>query len=702
MQNDHELTEYQTLSQTLSQLDIQSDAYIPSAIIQELRDCIRYFDQTYYIDSQTAIDDFTYDQLYKKLQALETLHPELHDANSPTQRVGGSITKDFPQVPHLVPMLSLDNSYNEADLRDFEKKVRNLAKIDQVTYCVEPKFDGSSISLVYENDGLVRGVTRGDGLIGEDITPNIRTIRNIPLSVPFSKHGIQTIEIRGEVLISKAQFAKNNQDRDAKGLPALANPRNSASGSLRLQDSTEVAERRLEAMMYHVSYAIDKEGNDLLGSQLNSRHQNIKFLCSLGFSVPDKEHIIAQNIESILDHIHLWEQKRESYKYELDGMVIKVDDIQLEEQLGSTSHHPRWALAYKFSARQAKTRLLSVQYQVGRVGTITPVAKLEPVAVGGVTVSSITMFNEDFIKEKDIRLGDFLWIERAGDVIPYISHVAIDERDSSAMPIIFPEICPVCNTALIRIENEAAWRCMNFNCPAQITERLIHFASRDAMEISGLGDAIVRKFVDKGWLKNIPDIYRLPYTEIAGLEGFGKKSVDRLGESIELSKSRSLSKLVFGLGIRFVGETTAKVLANAIARLEDFQTWTIEQLLQLPDVGPKVAQSILDYFSNPENITMLQMLREFGLSLDNEKTHSTEYQTGHLGNSVFLFTGTMSLGRNEAKAMVEKSGGSVAGSLSSKVNYLVVGEDPGSKVDKAQKIGTIKIIDEPEFIRLIS
>ncbi len=667
----------------------------------ELRDIIRFHDYRYYVVAEPLVTDFEYDKLYKKLQHIEKEYPEFADPDSPTQRVAQGLTKEFPQVAHIEPMLSLDNSYNEGDLVDFDRRAKELAGGEEFTYVVEPKYDGASISLVYENDKLLRGVTRGDGVVGEEITNNVKIMRSVPLKAAFSKYGVRTIEIRGEVLIRKEVFKEVNKKREEQGLTPLANPRNSAAGSLRMQDAAEVAKRGLEAVLYHVSYAVDAKGDNLLGGKLKSRHENIKMLHHLGFKAPWKEQKTVNNIKEVIDYIEEWGSKRDSYLYEIDGMVVKVDNIDLEDKLGATAHHPRWAMAYKFRARQARTKLLRVEFQVGRTGTITPVAKLEPVAVGGVTVSSISMFNEDFVNEKDIRIGDEVMIERAGDVIPYIAMVVKDARTGREEKIHFPTNCPSCNSKLVRVEEEAAWRCINLQCPAQVWERLIHFASKDAMDINGFGPANIEKFIKNGWLKAIPDIYSLPFDEIQKLEGLGERSVQKLRDGIEESKGRSLARLIFGLGIRHVGESTAKALAEEVHCVEDFKDWDLEKLSGLYDVGPKVAQSIYDFFHNDENIKLIEELKNAGVKTCKSAGEEKE-KNGKLSGLTFLFTGTLpNLGRDEAKEMAETEGAHVANAISSKVNYLVVGENPGSKVDKAKKLATVEIIDEEGFLKMV-
>ncbi len=669
---------------------------IDSREIELLRSVLRFHENRYYILNDPLLSDFEYDSLYKQLEKLEQENPDLMVPDSPTQRVGKGLTKEFPSVQHLVPMLSLNNSYNSDDLLDFDRKAREATKLDEVEYCVEPKFDGASISLVYENDHLVRGATRGDGVHGDNITPNIKQIRTIPLSAKFSDYGIRTVEIRGEVLINKNNFTKFNEQLAEGGTPPLANPRNAAAGTLRMKDPVEVGRRKLEAFTYQVSYytLTGKEG----GPQTHS--QSLEMLWDLGFRSPDKEKKVVKGIQAVIDYCLLFEEQRDELPYEIDGMVIKVNDFELQDRLGMTTHHPRWAIAYKFKARQATSKLLRVEYQVGRTGNIGPVAKIEPVAVGGITITSVSLFNEDLIKEKDLRIGDTILVERAGDVIPYIVKSLHELRNGKEQVIKFPTHCPACGDELYRAEEEAAWRCININCSAQVLERLMHFASRDAMDIRGLGEANIRKFYDLHLLRSIPQIYQLDYEAIAQLEGLGKKSIDNLKAAIEHSKSQPLPRLLFGLGIRFVGETMAKTLAHAVHHLLDLKDFNEAALQNLEDVGPKVAGSVVQFFSNDDNIKILKELEALGLQLQNEKKQYASKST--LEGVTFLFTGTLyKLKRAEAEELVEQNGGKIVSSVSSKLNYLVVGEDAGSKLEKAKKINSIKIISEDDLLKIL-
>jgi len=666
----------------------------------ELRDVLKFHEYRYAILNDPLISDFEYDTLYKSLADVEAEHPELVTSDSPTQRVASGLTKEFPNVQHLVPMLSLENSYNEEDLVDWDRKARELTGLQELEYCIEPKFDGASISLIYENDHLLRGVTRGDGIAGDEITTNIRQIRSVPLSAAFSRYGIQLIEIRGEVLMNKQNFKRYNDGLAEQGLPPLANPRNAAAGSLRIKDSREVSRRNLEAFLYHVSYFTYLTPDTPVQSLVKTHSGTLQMLWDLGFRSPQKEKRIVNGIQAVIDYCREFEQQRDDLPYEIDGMVIKVNSIDLQERMGMTTHHPRWAIAFKFQARQATSILRNVEFQVGRTGSITPVAKIDPVPLSGVTVSSISLFNADVVREKDVRIGDHVLIERAGDVIPYVVKSLTDLRTGKEQPIVFPTECPVCKHPLEKPEGEAVWRCVNPSCPAQVVERIIHFASKDAMDIRSFGDANVRKFYELGFLKDIPGIYRLPYDKIRALEGFGEKSVTNLQAAIEKSRHQPLHRLIFGLGIRYVGETTAKTLAASVSDLRDFAGYSLEDLQNLEDVGPKVASSVYAFFHNSDNQHLLNDLETLGLNLKSLKSKSES--RGNLNGQTFLFTGTLTrLKRSDAEEAVEANGGKLLSGVSSKLNYLVVGEDAGSKLEKAKKIPSIQILTEDEFIKLL-
>jgi len=665
--------------------------------LEELREVLRFHEYRYYIMNDPLISDGEYDQLFKALEKVEAAHPELVTPDSPTMRVARGLTSTFKTVQHLVPMLSLENSYNAEDLLDWDRKARELSGLTEMEYCVEPKFDGASISLVYENDLFTRGATRGDGVEGEDITTNLKQIKSVPLSADFSALGIRQIEIRGEVLMNKMNFKKYNEQLAEQNLPPLANPRNAASGTLRIKDTREVNKRKLEAFLYHISYTLlleDKEMPD----KLHTHSGSLEALWELGFRSPVKEKKVFKGIQAVIDYCLDFEKGRDELPYEIDGMVIKVNDLKLQDKLGMTTHHPRWAIAFKFKARQGTSVLRQVEFQVGRTGSITPVAKIDPVPIGGVTVTSISLHNEDFIREKDIRLGDQVLVERAGDVIPYIVKSLADIRTGDEKEIRFPTHCPVCGDLLYKPEEEAVWRCPNMNCKAQVVERIIHFTSKDAMDIRGLGEANIRKFFELGWLTDVPSVYRLPYNQMRQLEGMGEKSVTNMQEAIEKSKSQPLHRLINALGIRYVGETTAKALAQHTSHLMKLSEYLKEELLEIEDVGVKVAESIYQFFHNEDNINMLNELEKLGLTLESQKEAA---RGGSLEGKTFLFTGTLQrMKRSEAEEMVEKQGGKLVSGVSSKLNFLVVGEDAGSKLEKARKIPQIHILDEEAFIKI--
>lgn len=694
---------------------------IPQNIIdnESLKEILRFHENRYYHLNSPLISDPEYDLLYKKLEHYEQKHPGQITPDSPTQRVGKSLNTPFATVSHLVPMLSLENSYNAGDLKEWDRKARELSGRDVVEYCVEPKYDGASISVIYENDILVRSATRGDGVQGDDITANSKQIRNLPLRAPFSRYGIQSIEIRGEVVMTKSSFEAFNSMLMENGQPPLANPRNATAGTLRLKDPMEVGRRKLEAFLYHVSYVTLLPGTDGIGQlgneanerkgQLENQHLTLpkthsamlEMLWDCGFRSPVGDMKVLAGIDGVIRECADFELKRDDLPYEIDGMVIKVNNLELQDRLGMTTHHPRWAIAYKFKARQGTSKLRAVEFQVGRTGAVTPVAKIDPVGIGGVTVGSISIHNEDYIREKDLKIGDSILVERAGDVIPQIVRSIPELRTGAETDIIFPTQCPVCQSPLYKEADEAVWRCINAECQAQVVERIIHFVSKDAMDIRSFGEQQVRRFYELGLLQDIPGIYKLDFSKIGGMEGFGKKSVDNLQQAIEQSKSQPLHRLIYGLGIRHVGETTAKMLARKVSHLFELKYLTQEQLMQLEDVGPKVASSIYGFFQNIINFEMLAELEKLGITL--QRAEQEAGTGGSLNGQTFLFTGTLNkLKRSDAEAMAEKAGGKILSGVSSKLNYLVVGEDAGSKLEKAKKIPAIRILTEDEFLNLLA
>ena len=682
---------------TMDLLDHVSDEHYIASHLETLREVLRFHEYRYYILNDPLVSDTEYDHLFKALEKFEEKHPGKITPDSPTQRVAPALTSQFVTVQHLVPMLSLENSYDAEDLADWDRKARELSGLEEIEYCVEPKFDGASISLIYENDMLVRGATRGDGVEGEEITTNLKQIRSLPLSAEFSRFGIQQIEIRGEVLMNKKHFKQYNEQLAEQNLPPLANPRNAASGTLRIKDSAEVGRRNLEAFLYHISFATMASGKPE-PEALSTHAGSLQMLWDLGFRSPVKEKKVFRGINSVIAHCQSFEETRDELPYEIDGMVIKVNSLRLQDKLGMTTHHPRWAIAFKFKARQGTSVLRHVEFQVGRTGSITPVAKIDPVPIGGVTVSSISLHNEDFIREKDIRIGDHVLVERAGDVIPYIVKSLADLRKGTEKKIHFPTHCPECGDALYKPEDEAVWRCPNMSCKAQVLERIIHFTSKDSMDIRGLGEANIRKFYELGWLRDVPSIYTLPYDEIRTMEGYGEKSVSNLRDAIEKSKSQPLHRIITALGIRYVGETTAKALARHTDHLMKLAEYSREELQEIQDVGVKVAESIYQFFHNKDNLHMLAKLEKLGLSLESRQETPAG---GNLVGKSFLFTGTLQrMKRSEAEAWVEQNGGSILGGVSSKLDFLVVGEDAGSKLEKARKIPSIRILDEAEFLKM--
>lgn len=676
--------------------------------MEDLCEVIVYHEWRYYVLDQPVLSDFEYDSLFKKLEVLEKDFPALLRKDSPTQRVSNDLTEHFATVDHLTPMLSLENSYNAEDLNDFDERVKKLIDTNDSTieYCIEPKFDGGTIVLVYENDQLVRAATRGNGAQGDDITPNAKAIRAIPLTANFSQYGIQKVELRGEVLIRKDLFDKVNEKRSKNGEQLFANPRNAATGGLRLKDPKQVSERALDAFIYQMGFAVNDNGDDVL-NQFNNHNEQIEVLANLGFKVPqlDKERAVCPDITAVAAHCDRWQAQREAYPFEIDGMVVKVNNLELQERCGYTSHHPRWAIAFKFKAKQATTKLLDIDYQVGRTGAITPVARLQPVDLAGATISNVSLHNADFIQDKDIRIGDTVLVERAGDVIPYIVKSMDELRDGTEQVVNYPTHCPVCQYELERPEGEAVWRCHNTTgCEAQIVGRMIHFVSKNAMNIDGFGEAYIERFYKEEMLHNLADIYRLDYKRIAFFEGFGERSAEKLKLAIEASKTNPAYRLLYALGIRHIGKTNSQILVAEVEKLQDLANWSVEQLCELKDIGPIVAQQVVDVFSLPSTVELLDQLEALGVNtarLESEKKQEVAADAPLIGKTV-VFTGTLTqMKRNDAKKMVAEAGGKAVGSVSSKLSYLVAGEKAGSKLKKAQELG-ITVLTEQEFLDLIN
>jgi DNA ligase (NAD+) len=659
--------------------------------IEKLRNDIRYHEHRYYVLDNPEISDFEFDELMRRLQELEARNPELVTPDSPTQRVGGVPAEEFPKVRHSVPMLSLDNTYSVDELRDFDRRVRELSGRSRVEYVGELKLDGLSMALTYEDGVLTHGVTRGDGVEGEDVTTNVKTIRSVPLGIAAERSEVigdpRRFEVRGEVIMPRNAFEQTNAQREAAGEARFANPRNAAAGSMRQLDSRIVAQRKLDMFLYYLLV----ENREPLGEHW----QNLEALVKMGFKVnPNRR--LCKSFEELMAYIQEWESKRDGLEYEIDGIVVKVNDIRLWEELGTTAKSPRWAIAYKYAARQATTRVMDIRAQVGRTGTLTPVADLEPVDVGGVTVSHATLHNMDEIARLGVKIGDAVLIQRAGEVIPQV--VKVVKQAAEGREFSMPKQCPVCGGDVHRAEGEVAYRCVNSACPARLKESLLYFAGRRAMNIDGLGEALVDQLVDKGMVRDVADLYGLTQEQVANLERMGDKSAGNLLLEIDNSKKASLARLIFALGIRFVGERTGQLLADHFASLDKLAKASAEELLEVEEVGPRVAESILEFFREPRNLKVIEKLRKAGLQFESAKVHKPE---GNLAGKQFVLTGTLPrYSRDEAKKMIEEAGGRVTGSVSKKTDYVVVGADPGSKLDKARALG-VKTIEEGELLALL-
>jgi len=670
--------------------------------INELREVIVFHEWRYSVQNDPVISDYEYDMLFKKLQALERENPSLVSPDSPTMRVSQDITDEFNKVKHLTPMLSLDNSYNEEDIENFAKAVRKVTGEEEMRFSVEPKFDGGSIALVYENDLLIRAATRGDGTLGEEMTANAKTMKTVPLKAAFSKYGIHRAELRGEAVIRKDIFDKVNKEREANQQVVFANPRNAATGGLRMKDPNETAKRGIDVFVFQMSYAVDANENNILNS-LDTHSKAISMLKELGFKVPDNSFGVYDTPKQVAAHCAKWELEREKYQYEIDGMVIKADSFELQEKAGSTQHHPRWAIAYKFKAKQATSTLEKVEYQVGKTGFITPVAKITPVALAGVTISSISLHNEEFIQSKDIRLNDTVLVERAGDVIPYIVKSMEDLRNGEEIPIDFPTHCPSCETQLIKAEGEAKWRCVNASCEAQALQRMIFHVSKEAMNIDGFGKSYVERFHECGWLESLADIYRLNYDYIAALEGFGRKSADKLKINIDLAKRNPIYRLLNSLNIHHLGRKASKIIAEKIEHVLDLVEWTEEDYTSIHDIGPIVAREVMTYFSNEENVAVLKEMESLGVNLrQTEDDRPVEVaEDAPFAGKTILFTGSLQqMTRKEAQQKALLAGAKNISAVSSNLDFLVVGEKAGSKLRKAEAIGTVTILTEEDFLEM--
>lgn len=688
-----------------------------------LIELVAFHERCYYVYHDALISDLKFDQLFKLLKVFEQSQPERLLEHSPTQRVGSDLSEEAPSVEHLSPMLSLENSYNAEDLLEWDQQIKRLLQLPAnmaIEYAIEPKFDGGSIALVYENDLLVRAATRGNGVLGEEITANAKAIRSIPMSAKFSDLGILKAELRGEVLIRKDVFASLNEKRKEENIaffnetgkenkiPLFANARNTATGGLRMKDPKEVAKRGMEAFIYTFGYAVDANNENVL-SKFTSHHESMDILSNLGFKVPGAEREVCKNIEEVIKKCENWQIHRDTYPYEIDGIVVKVDARDLQERAGFTAHHPRWAIAFKFKAQQAQSELLDVEYQVGKIGTITPVAKIKPTELAGVTIRSISLHNEDFITSKDLRIGDAVLIERAGDVIPYISKSFPELRDGSEKIIQFPVHCPVNQTEtpvpLVREQGESAWRCPQCVCGAQNLQRIIFHVSKEAMDIDGLGASIVERFFDLGFIKSLPDIYNLPYEKLIQLDNFKEKSINNLKNAIDKAKTNPIHRFLYSLGIHHLGKKASRLLAYEIDNVLELASWNKERFLQIKDIGPVVADNAIAFFQDQMNIDLLEKLEELGVNLkataeDRPKEVSAD---SPFNGKTILFTGTlMVMGRKEAQEKAEMAGAKNISAVSSNLDFLVVGEKAGSKRKKAEEIPSITILTENEFIALLN
>jgi DNA ligase (NAD+) len=678
----------------------------------ELREQIGHHEHLYYVLDKPEISDADYDALMNELKALEQAHPELITPDSPTQRVGGKPREGFVKLPHSTPMLSLDNAYNEQELRDWARRVHELAGTTRVEFVCELKLDGLSMALRYApgpaeprrkaGARFTQAITRGDGSIGEDVTPNLRTVRSVPLSISPAdlKHSAlpEEFEVRGEVLMPARAFERMNEERDRQGLSRFANPRNAAAGSVRVLEPNITAQRRLD----FYAYFLMRDGQMLFDTQWDA----LDALAEAGFKV-NQHRKLVDGIDEVWDFINQFESQRESLAYEIDGVVVKLNRTELWRRLGFTGKAPRWAIAYKYAARSGVTQIEDIAVQVGRTGKLTPVAVLRPVPIGGTTVSRATLHNMDFIDNLGIRIGDWAMVERGGDVIPKVVKVVEDKEPEkeSKRKFEMPTECPVCHGHVVRAEGEADFRCVNLNCPAKLRETILHFASRGVMNIEGMGDALVDQLVERGLVKDVADIYRLSKPDLLSLERMGDKSAQNVLDEIEGSKKLPLERVLFGLGIRFVGERTAEFLARHFGSIDalieaatnENTEESLNELQQVEEVGPRIAASIREFFEEPKNLELIERLREAKLQFSGKKKE----RGTTLAGKTFVLTGTLAkYTRDEAKRMIEDAGGKVVGSVSKKTDYVVAGADPGSKLDKARELG-VEVVSEQQMEALL-
>ncbi len=657
--------------------------------IEKLRDQIRHHEHCYYVLDQPEISDAEFDRLMLELKRMEAEHPELVTPDSPTQRVGGKPREGFVKVPHSRPMLSLDNAYSEEELRAWDRRVHELSGRKQVEYVCELKLDGLSMALWYRDWELDRAITRGDGTVGEDVTANVRTIRSVPLRLKPTQGLRPDFEVRGEVIMPLAAFQRMNEERDRQGLSKFANPRNAGAGAVRVLDPQITAQRRLDFFAYFVV----TDNVQLFPKQSDS----LDALSDCGFKV-NPNRTVARDIDEVIKFLKKWEEKRESLAYEIDGVVVKVNDTRLWAGLGYTGRAPRWAIAYKYAARAGVTQVEDIRPQVGRTGKLTPVAWLTPVSIGGTTVSRATLHNMDEIERLGVRIGDWVTVERGGDVIPKVVGVLEDKQHPrGSKHFKMPERCPECGGHVVRVEGEADHRCVNANCPAKLRESILHFASRSVMNIEGMGDALVNQLCDRKLVKNVADIYSLTSGRLLELERMGEKSAQNVLDEIENSKKLPLERVIYGLGIRFVGERTAEFLAQHFGSMDALMKADLEELQNVNEVGPRIAQSIRQFFDEPRNLELVEKLRKAGLQFKGKKKE----RGTQLAGKTFVLTGTLAnYSRDQAKKMIEDAGGRVSGSVSRNTDYVVAGDEPGSKLDKARELG-VKVIGEKEMLGLV-
>lgn len=657
--------------------------------IEELIELIRHHDYLYYVEARPEISDAEYDRLVRELRALEEEHPELLRPDSPTQRVAGQPVAAFAAVEHKVAMLSLDNAMGPSELREFEARLRRALPGADFEYVCEPKVDGLGVALLYEEGRFVRGATRGDGRVGEDITRNLRTVKPIPLTLRGKLAAAGELEVRGEVFMPRAAFLNLNAELEEAGEPTFANPRNAAAGAVRQKDPAITARRPLDIFFYHVSYAE--------ALPFRTHWEALEGLRAAGFKTNPRAKR-CRSLDEVVAYCQALEAERDALGYDADGVVVKVDSLEQQRRLGATAHHPRWAIAYKFAARQATTRVLDIRVNVGKTGALTPTAVLEPVELAGVTVSRASLHNEDEVRKKDIRVGDTVLIERAGDVIPYVVQVVLSKRPDGARPFRMPVECPACGARAYRPEGEAIWRCTNAACPAQLKERLLHYGSRGAMDIEHLGEAVVTQLVDRGLVRDFADLYHLTVAELAGLERLAEKSAGNLVAAIQASKTRGLRHLLNGLGIRYVGERAARLLATHFGSVERLEEASEEEVGRIHGIGPQIARSVVKFFAERANRKTLERLREAGVLMREEGAR--EGPGPLAGKTIVLTGGLRSMSRDEARDLILALGGRVAGSVSRKTDFVVVGEEPGSKADDARRLG-VRTLDEEEFLRLV-